>query len=78
MAPGSAGALVARRVQDGIAKLPAVAGRVVSVSAGVARFPIDGGDSETLIASALEALARAKDAGAGSVAESASKAASEG
>ena len=78
VAPGSAGALVAKRVQDGIAKLPAVAGRAVSISAGVARFPVDGGDSETLIASALEALARAKDAGAGTVAESASTATSEG
>jgi diguanylate cyclase (GGDEF)-like protein len=78
VAPGSAGGLVAKRVQDGIAKLPAVAGRSVSISAGVARFPVDGGDSETLIASALEALARAKDAGAGSVAESASTATPEG
>ena len=77
VAPGSAGALVARRVQDGIAALPAVAGRSVSVSAGVARFPVDGGDSETLIASATDALTRAKDAGAGTVAESASTATTE-
>jgi diguanylate cyclase (GGDEF)-like protein len=68
VAPGSAGAMVAKRVQDGIAALPVVAGRAVSVSAGVARFPVDGGDAEALIAAATEALTRAKDAGAGSVA----------
>lgn len=70
VAPGSAGALVARRVQDGIAALPAVAGRVVSVSAGVARFPVDGADSDSLIAAATAALDAAKAAGAGTVAES--------
>lgn len=68
VAPGSAGAMVARRVQEGIAALPVVAGRSVSVSAGVARFPVDGGDAESLIAAATDALTRAKDAGAGSVA----------
>lgn len=68
IAPGSAGAMVARRVQEGIAALPVVAGRTVSVSAGVARFPADGGDAESLIAAATEALARARHAGAGSVA----------
>ena len=70
VAPGSAGATVARRVQDGIAALPVVAGRTVSVSAGVATFPSDGGDAQALIAAATEALQRAKDAGAGSVAGS--------
>jgi diguanylate cyclase (GGDEF)-like protein len=69
VAPGSAGAMVARRVQDGIAALPAVAGRTVSVSAGVVRFPVDGADSESLIAAATATLERAKAAGAGSVAE---------
>lgn len=68
VAPGAAGAVVAKRVQDGIAALPAVAGRAVSVSAGVARFPADAGDVESLIAAATEALMRAKDAGSGSVA----------
>jgi len=68
VAPGAAGAVVAKRVQDGIAAMPAVAGRAVSVSAGVARFPADAGDVESLIAAATEALTRAKDAGSGSVA----------
>ena len=70
VAPGSAGALVARRVLDGISALPAVAGRSVSVSAGVALFPADGPDSAALIAAATAALERAKGTGAGSVAES--------
>ena len=69
VAPGAAGGMVARRILDGIAALPAVAGRNVSVSAGVARFPADGTDSGSLIAAATEALARAKGEGAGSVAE---------
>lgn len=74
VAPGSAGAMVARRIQDGLAALPAVAGHVVSVSVGVARFPDDGTDTESLIAAANAALAGAKAAGAGSVAESAATA----
>jgi GGDEF domain-containing protein len=45
-----------------------VAGRSVSVSAGVARFPVDGADAQALIEAATEALTRAKDAGAGTVA----------
>jgi len=69
VAPGAAGGMVARRVMDGIAALDAVAGRTVSVSAGVARFPVDGTDSESLIAAATEALTRAKGEGGGSVAE---------
>lgn len=68
VAPGSAGQTVARRVQEGIAALPVVAGRSVSVSAGVARFPVDASDAQGLIEAATSALDRAKDAGAGSVA----------
>lgn len=69
VAPGSAGGMVARRVLDGIAALPAIGGRSMSVSAGVARFPTDGADAEALIAAATDALQRAKDEGHGSVAE---------
>ncbi len=43
---GLPGATVARRVLDGIAALPAVAGKQMSVSAGVARFPVDGSDAD--------------------------------
>ncbi len=69
VAPGSAGGTVARRVIDGIAALPAVAGKQMSVSAGVAKFPTDGGDAETLIAAATAALVLAQGAGPGYVAE---------
>jgi diguanylate cyclase (GGDEF)-like protein len=67
IAPGSAGAIVAQRVLDGIAALPAVGGRAVTVSAGVARFPVDGADAQALIGAATEGLARAREAGRGSV-----------
>lgn len=67
VAPGSAGAAVAQRVIDGIAALPPVGGWVVSVSAGVARFPVDGPDAQALISAATEGLARARGAGRGSV-----------
>ena len=70
IAPGSAGTTVADRVIKGIAALPALAGREVSVSAGVARFPEDGADAQGLIAAATEALARARGAGPGRLADS--------
>jgi GGDEF domain-containing protein len=59
---------VARRVLDGIAALPPVAGRQITISAGVARFPIDGTDADALIAAAKDGLARAREGGRGSVA----------
>jgi diguanylate cyclase (GGDEF)-like protein len=68
VAPGSAGMAVAQRVLDGIRALPAVAGRPITVSAGVARFPADAASSEALIAAASGALARARDEGRGTVA----------
>jgi diguanylate cyclase (GGDEF)-like protein len=60
VAPGSAGAMVAQRVLDGIAELPAIGGGTISVTAGVARFPIDGTDSESVIGAAQGALDRAR------------------
>lgn len=68
VAPGSAGMTVAHRVLEGITALPAIAGRPITVSAGVARFPVDGADTETLIAAATDALARARENGRGRVA----------
>ena len=59
VAPGSAGVTVARRVIERIAKLDPVEGHAVSVSVGVARFPQDGTDPETLLAAAHTALASA-------------------
>jgi diguanylate cyclase (GGDEF)-like protein len=65
VAPGSAGLTVARRVLEGIVSLPAVAGRPISVSAGVARFPADGTDAASLIEAATAALAQARADGRG-------------
>jgi diguanylate cyclase (GGDEF)-like protein len=67
VAPGSAGATVARRVLEGVAELEAVGGRPVSVTAGVARFPADGTDADGVIAAARAALDHAKAAARGSV-----------
>lgn len=65
IAPGSAGMTVANRVLTGIAALPAVAGKLVSVSAGVVRFPTDGADAESLIGAAKAALEEARAGGQG-------------
>jgi diguanylate cyclase (GGDEF)-like protein len=67
VAPGSAGQTVARRVLDGIAALPEIGGRRVSVSAGVARFPADGTDGDAIVAAAQAALERGRSAGRGSL-----------
>jgi diguanylate cyclase (GGDEF)-like protein len=68
VAPGSAGAMVARRILDGIAALPPVGGRQITVSVGVARFPADGTDSAALIAAATDGLTRARAEGRGTIA----------
>ena len=68
VAPGSAGMMVAQRIINGIADLPALAGRRITVSAGVARFPVDGSDSAALIAAATEGLERARAEGRGTLA----------
>jgi len=67
VAPGAAGGMVAQLVLDGIAALPAVAGRTISITAGVARFPADGTDPESVVAAAQAALDRAREARRGSV-----------
>ena len=69
VAPGSAGLTVARRVLAGVARLPQVAGRQVTVSAGVARFPADATTAEDLLAAAEHALADARAEGAGALGE---------
>jgi diguanylate cyclase (GGDEF)-like protein len=65
VAPGSAGTTVAQRVLDGVAALSPVDGIAVSVSAGVARFPVDGASAAELLAAAEAALERAKSSGSG-------------
>ena len=67
IAPGSAGLTVARRVLDGIAALPETGGRSISVSAGVARFPIDAADPRDLMAAAQAALTDARANGVGGI-----------
>ena len=60
VAPGSAGATVAQRVIEGVAGIQPAGGTAVSVTAGVATFPTDGTDAETVIAAAQSALNRAR------------------
>ena len=69
VAPGPAGITVARRVLAGVAALPEFGGRRPSVSAGVARFPADGTSADELLGAAQRALAAARDAGSGKLAE---------
>jgi diguanylate cyclase (GGDEF)-like protein len=71
VAPGAAGVTVARRVLEGIAQLEPVGGTQVTVSAGVARFPVDGATSEELLAAAGAALDQARAVGGGGVSEAA-------
>ena len=68
IAPGSAGATVARRVLDGVTALSEIAGRAVTVSAGVAQFPQDGASADELLGAAFGALDLARADGSGRIA----------
>jgi diguanylate cyclase (GGDEF)-like protein len=68
VAPGSAGVVVAERVIAAIALLPDAGGRPVSISAGVARFPLDATTAEDLLAAAQAALQTARAEGRGRMA----------
>jgi GGDEF domain-containing protein len=57
--------MVAQRVVDGVAAVRAADGSPVSVTAGVARFPADGTDAESVVAAARAALERARAGGRG-------------
>lgn len=74
VAPGTAGALVARRVLEGIGALRAAGGKPVTVSAGVATFPTDGTNADDLLSAAGEALVRARAAGGGGMSTAAAEA----
>jgi diguanylate cyclase (GGDEF)-like protein len=65
LAPGAAGATVARRVADGVAALAPVGDATISVSAGVAKFPSDGASTDELLSAAQAALASAREQGPG-------------
>ncbi len=68
IAPGTGGLAVADRVIRAIEALPTVGGGSVSVSAGVARFPLDGGNADEVLAGALDALELARAGGRSAVA----------
>jgi diguanylate cyclase (GGDEF)-like protein len=74
VAPGAAGALVARRVLEGIGALGAVGTHPVTVSAGVATFPTDGTTADDLLSAANAALVRARATGGGGIANAAAEA----
>ncbi len=69
VAPGSGGVVVADRVMRAIDALAPVHGVPVTVSAGVARFPVDGTSADELMEAALSALQGARESGAGALAE---------
>jgi diguanylate cyclase (GGDEF)-like protein len=69
VAPGSGGVVVADRILRSIDALQPVRGIPVTVSAGVARFPMDGTSADELLAAALGALDGARESGAGALAE---------
>jgi diguanylate cyclase (GGDEF)-like protein len=77
VAPGATGTTVVRRIVDAVAGR-SIAGRQCSVSAGLARFPVDGSTSDDLIAAATAALRAAQAAGPGTLAEAARDGTAEG
>jgi diguanylate cyclase (GGDEF)-like protein len=69
VAPGATGDTVAQRIVNAVAARPVVEGRKVSVSAGLARFPLDGRTAEELVDAAERAFRAAQAVGPGTVAE---------
>ena len=63
VAPGPDGLVVAERLVRGIAALPPIDGRTISVSAGIAGFPLDGRTPDELLAVADAAMHAARRAG---------------
>ena len=63
VAPGPEGLAVAERLVHGVAALPPVDGRRLSVSVGIAGFPLDGRTPEELLAVSEEAIQAALAAG---------------
>jgi diguanylate cyclase (GGDEF)-like protein len=70
VAPGATGTTVAQRIVDAV-RAKEIGGRPSSVSAGLARFPIDGATSDELISAATAALRAAQAVGPGTLAEAA-------
>jgi len=69
VAPGAKGPSVIRRIVGAVAARPPIGHVSFTVSAGVARFPVDGTSEVELMAAARGALATARLGGTGNVAE---------
>lgn len=63
VAPGPDGLVVAERLVRGVSALPPVEGKTISVSAGIAGFPLDGRTPDELLAVAEKAMLAAREAG---------------
>jgi diguanylate cyclase (GGDEF)-like protein len=63
VAPGPDGLVVAERLVRGIAAMPTVDGEAISVSAGIAGFPLDGRTPDELLVVAEKAMDMARQAG---------------
>ena len=70
VAPGATGNTVAQRILDAV-RAKEIGGRPCTVSAGLARFPVDGSTGEDLITAATAALRAAQAVGPGTLAEAA-------
>jgi diguanylate cyclase (GGDEF)-like protein len=68
LAPGPDGLIVTERLVRGIGGMAPVDGRSISVSAGIAGFPLDGRTPDELIEVAERAMRAASEAGGGRVA----------
>ena len=69
VAPGAKGTTVAQRIVDAVAARAVAADRRFSVSAGLARFPMDGSTGDELVEAATAALRAAQAVGPGTLAE---------
>ena len=69
VAPGATGTTVVRRIVEAVAARPPIAGRQFTVSAGLARFPMDGTTGDGLFDAANRALRAAQAAGPGTLSE---------
>ena len=63
VAPGPDGLVVTDRLVKGVSALPPIDGRTISVSAGIAGFPLDGRTPEDLLLVAEKAMHSARKAG---------------
>lgn len=68
LAPGPDGLIVTERLVRGVAALPSVGTNSITVSAGIASFPLDGRTPNELLEVAERSMQAASDAGGGRVA----------